>query len=77
MVTQRSRNGGSHLYFIEGDYFMRKVIFLLGFSFIIVSGIFAQRAAPVRELNDVIKNGQVSLFANGNGGSSGSVVVGF
>ncbi|MDR2185787.1 MAG: hypothetical protein LBO80_09020 [Treponema sp.] len=55
---------------------MRKVIVVFVIAFSTVN-LFAQTVTPVLELNDAINNGQVTLTANGSGGSSGMVINGF
>jgi hypothetical protein len=55
---------------------MRKVFFVIFVSGIL-NGLFAQTSSSVRELNDLLRDGQVILRVNGNGGSSGMVIDGF
>jgi hypothetical protein len=52
--------------------------FLAVLGFCVVGNLFTQSISerPLSELNDVLENGQASLTANGNGGSSGMVVNG-
>jgi hypothetical protein len=55
---------------------MRRVLCFFVIAFTAINGLLAQ-SAGVRELNDVLADGQAELTANGNGGSSGMVVHGF
>jgi hypothetical protein len=47
------------------------------FVFTIVNNLFAQTAGSIRELKDVLENGQAALTASGNGSSSGMALTGY
>jgi hypothetical protein len=55
---------------------MRNLVVLVIFAFGTINGLFAQRTS-VQDLDNALRAGQVSLTANGNGGSSGGAVDGF
>ena len=66
------------LYAVTRGNAMKKRISMLLVLFVLVTvGSFAQSRTAVQDLNDVLRNGQARLTANGNGSSSGAAVDGF
>jgi hypothetical protein len=56
---------------------MRKFSVLLLFAILVSNGVFGQSSSRVRDLGEALTNGDITLTANGNGGSSGPAVNGY